>query len=187
MKTVQSTASRKTTAPTWNEYFTVSGMPLAVFPVDAELAEHERQRVREARADADEQRLHHEAGRALRRVQLVGDERAERLHRDVDRRIEHPEQARGHPERRGRRHEEQRDRREDRPDEEVRAAGGRADPRCGRSARRRSAARAGRSSARRARAAAPGRGGRRAARRRPTCWRAAAPSRTGCRGSRSSC
>jgi len=30
--TVQRTASRKTTAPTWNEYFTESGMPLAVSP-----------------------------------------------------------------------------------------------------------------------------------------------------------
>ena len=32
MTTVQSTASRNTTAPTWKEYFTVSGMPLAVLP-----------------------------------------------------------------------------------------------------------------------------------------------------------
>ena len=29
---VQSTASRNATAPTWNEYFTVSGMPLGVAP-----------------------------------------------------------------------------------------------------------------------------------------------------------
>ena len=35
--TVQSTASRNTTAPTWNEYFTVSGIPLAVFPATPSL------------------------------------------------------------------------------------------------------------------------------------------------------
>jgi hypothetical protein len=37
VNTVQSTASRNTTAPAWNEYFTDSGMPLAVLPDDAEL------------------------------------------------------------------------------------------------------------------------------------------------------
>ena len=33
VSTVQSTHRKKTSAPTWKEYFTVSGMPLAVLPV----------------------------------------------------------------------------------------------------------------------------------------------------------
>nr|GEU28481.1 hypothetical protein [Tanacetum cinerariifolium] len=81
-----------------------------------------RQQRGDHRAPADEESLHGEAGRLLRRTQLVADKRAERLHRDIDRAIEHPQHRHGHPQRRRIGHQEQGQRREHGAQEEERPA-----------------------------------------------------------------
>ena len=80
------------------------------------------------RADPDEETLHGEAAGALARGQLVADEGAEGLHRDVDRGVEHPQEPRRHPQHRRCRHREQRGRSQQRPDQEVRPAPAQAGP-----------------------------------------------------------
>ena len=100
VETVQSTASRNTTAPIWNEYFTVSGMPLA-------RRCRRRPSVRSSSGSASrgvaprpmKKHCITKPGVRCSSFELVGDERAERLHADVDRGVEDPEQARRHPER----------------------------------------------------------------------------------------
>ncbi|EEF93406.1 hypothetical protein CATMIT_01965, partial [Catenibacterium mitsuokai DSM 15897] len=57
---------------------------------DAEVRQQVRQQTRHHRAHADEEALHGVAGGALLLRQLVADEGAERLHRYVDRGVEHP-------------------------------------------------------------------------------------------------
>jgi hypothetical protein len=90
---------------------------------DAEdVREHRRQQRGDDRAAADEKGLHREAGGLLARIELVADESAERLHRDVDRGVHHPQHRDGHPQRRRIGHQEQRDGSEDGADEEERAA-----------------------------------------------------------------
>ena len=82
------------------------------------------------RADADEEALHRIAGGALRWRQLIADEGAERLHRDVDAGVEDPQHARRHPQHRRMRHRDQRQRSEHGAGEEIRAGAGRASSRC---------------------------------------------------------
>jgi hypothetical protein len=98
--------------------------------VQAEQHEQRRREVRERLAEAGERALHEKAGGVLRGVELVADERAVRLHGDVVRRVENPEEAGGQPERRAERHEEKRDAGENT------ACAGPSACRCGRSGRR---------------------------------------------------
>ena len=152
----------------------------------AELRQQPRQQARDHRAHADEETLHRVAGGALLNRQLVADEGAERLHRNVDRRIEDPQQpaaihsagefgiannasdARTAPTRKyGRR----------RPSPST----------CDRTDTRRSAARSARSAARRSTASGCRPSTRRASGRCGWHSSSAARSRTGCRGSRSTC
>ncbi len=74
------------------------------------------------RAHADEPALHRVAERALPVGQHVADQRAERLHRDVDRGVEDPQHAGRDPQVRAVRHDHQRRGREQRTDQEVRPA-----------------------------------------------------------------
>ena len=55
------------------------------------------ERGRKHSAKTDEEALHGETDPALLRRQQVADEGPERLHADIDRRIEHPEESRRHP------------------------------------------------------------------------------------------
>ncbi len=73
-------------------------------------------------AEADEEALHGEAAGALASGEHVGDEGAEGFHADVDRGVENPQQAGGHPERGGIGHEQEREGAENGADEEVRPA-----------------------------------------------------------------
>ncbi len=78
--------------------------------------------------NADEHALHGIAQRALLRRQLVADEGAERLHRDVERGVDHPQRAGGHPQRGRVGHEHQRHGGQDRAAQEVRSATAQAGP-----------------------------------------------------------
>ena len=86
---------------------------------DAGARQQPRQHARDDRAHADEEALHRVAGRALRGRQLVADERAERLHRNIDRCVQDPQQPGGDPQRRRVRHQHERDRSKDRADQKI--------------------------------------------------------------------
>ena len=90
--------------------------------VHAARGQQERQRTGHHRTDADEEALHRVAARALADRQLVADEGPERLHRDVDRGVQHPQRAGGDPQHRRVGHHEQRQRRQHGTDQEVRPA-----------------------------------------------------------------
>ena len=70
---------------------------------------HPRQGRRHHRPQPDEQTLHAVALRVLLIRQHVRHQRPQRLHGDIDRSIENPQQTRRHPERRGIRHQHQRE------------------------------------------------------------------------------
>ncbi len=79
------------------------------------------QSVCQRRADADKERLHYKPERTLLFGQLVADKGAKRFHRDVDRRVHYPEQARGHPHRRRVWHQYQTGAGQNGPDQKERA------------------------------------------------------------------
>ena len=95
---------------------------------DAELLEDVRQRRGNHRTDTDEETLHRETGRALFGRQLITNVCTERFHRNVDRRIKHPQHARRNPQHRCVRKKEQRQRRQHRSDREVRTTTTKATP-----------------------------------------------------------
>ena len=88
-------------------------------PLYARPAKEVWKNARQCCAEADKEALHDKARRALFRSELVGDEGAERLHADVDARVQNPEQPGSHPQRRGVRHDKERDARKDCADEKV--------------------------------------------------------------------
>ncbi len=88
----------------------------------AEPVEQERRGRSDHRAGADERRLDRIAGRVLALVEHVAHECAERLHRDVERGVEHPEQQRRGEQHRRIGHGEQRQRRQHRAGQEIGAA-----------------------------------------------------------------
>src|SRR3546814_11859390 len=74
------------------------------------------------RAGADEGGLHRIADAMLVLAQHVADEGAERLHRNIERRVEDPQHHRREPDRRAFGHDEQRDRGKDRAREKIRTS-----------------------------------------------------------------
>ena len=80
------------------------------------------------RAGADERRLDRIAGGVLAPVEHVADKCAERLHRDVERRIEHPEQQHRGEQHRRIGHGEQRQRRQHRAGQEIGSPAAKAAP-----------------------------------------------------------
>ena len=94
----------------------------------ADTRKHERKDRAGDCARADERGLERIAGGVLILAEHVADERAERLHRDVDRGVEHPERQRGEPQHLRLGHHEQRQRGEYRTREEIRAATAEAGP-----------------------------------------------------------
>ena len=86
------------------------------------VAEDPRQGRGDDGAESDEQTLHGEALFALLLGKFIGHEGAERLHRYIDRGIEDPEQADGHPKDRRVGHGDQGGRGDERADQEIRAA-----------------------------------------------------------------
>ena len=71
-----------------------------------QLRNHPRKVARHPGANANDQCLQYETKIALVLRQLIRDERAKRLHADVDGCIQHPKQSRRHPQRRTVRHDE---------------------------------------------------------------------------------
>ena len=114
-------------------YFHVNGQPVGAVGLAAHvkpIAQDIGQQPRHDRAHADEETLHGETQAALFLGQFVGDKGAEGFHRHVDRRIQHPEEQRGHVELRqvrqqpvrqqaGIRHQDQRKRTQNRADQKV--------------------------------------------------------------------
>ena len=130
VNTVQSTAPRNATAPEVERELHRLGQLAGRGDVAhlEEIREQPRQRGRDHRADADEPALHRVAEAALPVGQHVAYQRAERLHRNIDRRVEDPQHAGRDPQVRAVRHHHERGRGEQRADQEVRPAAAQAAP-----------------------------------------------------------
>ena len=86
------------------------------------------QRRGDDRSEPDEETLHREAGSPLFLRQQVGDERAERLHADVDGGVQDPEQAGGHPQSGTTRHQDECAGTKNRPRQKIRTTTSQARP-----------------------------------------------------------